>query len=249
MAAARKSKALPLPLLVGTDVMAALLSVGPGLVGWMSMPLALRHFASALAEAPWLYGLLALSPVAAALVLIGVIGAVRAVAPAMKASMVPLGLNRGMVSWYCQMALGRAAKVAGLSTLIHRVGFLRVLYYRALGARLGRGVRFGRGVQILEAPLVSIGAGTVLSDEVIITCHIFVGDKLVLRPVAVGERVVLGPRCRIAPSSVIGDDARVGADSIVGADKIPAGAVIEDQAWRHGNPAKARPGRLSRSGD
>lgn len=243
MAAARKSEALPLPLLVATDVMAGLLSVGPGLVGWLTVPLVLHHFRGALAEAPWLWSSLVLAPAVAAVVLIGGIALVRAVTPKMAASAVPLGLNRAMVSWYLQMALGRAAKVAGLWGLIHRVGALRALYYRALGARVGRGVRFGRGVQILEAPLVTIGDGTTLADDVIVTCHVFVGDKLLLRPVVIGARVVVGPRSRIAPSSTIGDGARVGADSVVGADRIAPGTVIEDQAWRHGNPQKVRGAR------
>lgn len=87
---------------------------------------------------------------------------------------------------------------------------------------------------------VTIGNGTILSDEVVIlsSMHRYAGATLLpydevtlLREVAIGDYVWIGYRALILPGVRIGQGAIVGAGAVVSRD-VPLCAVVA------GNPAK-----------
>ena len=103
-----------------------------------------------------------------------------------------------------------------------RIGsMLRIFYYRARGAEIGRGVRIDPGVSIDHPDLVTIGDGTWLDRFVILIAGTprpgretkIVGPE---RPDLIG-RIRVGQRCHIAPHCVlsgiggleIGDDVGI----------------------------------------
>ncbi len=105
---------------------------------------------------------------------------------------------------------------------------------------LGRFVYIGPNSMINAQGGVKIGAGSILSPEVVVlsSSHDFRrGDLLpydvfdVHRPVSIGAGVWIGYRAMICPGVTIGDGAVVGMGSVV-ANDIPAGEVVG------GNPAR-----------
>lgn len=108
-------------------------------------------------------------------------------------------------------------------------------YFARRGAHLGTGVEFiGSNIHTLgsEPYLVTIGAGTTISEAVLFVTHD--GGLRVVRkehpeaqrfaPIRVGANCFVGARSIVMPGVTIGDNTVIGAGSIVASD-IPAGVV------------------------
>ncbi len=130
------------------------------------------------------------------------------------------GLNRGFLAWYCHISLGRSARAFGLQPLLQCAYLTRYLYWRALGAKVAFGVHSSFTVELSDAPLVQIGAGTTLADDVRVTAHRFIGSKLFLGPVSIGENCFIGARATVGPRTRIAPGTRV----------LAAGASVEKGA-------------------
>jgi acetyltransferase-like isoleucine patch superfamily enzyme len=90
------------------------------------------------------------------------------------------------------------------------------LVYLALGARLGPNT-YSAGV-ILDPPLTTIGANTIIGHDAVIFSHVIEGSKLELRAVRIGDGVTIGATAVLMAGVQVGDGAIVSAGSVVTKD-------------------------------
>lgn len=109
---------------------------------------------------------------------------------------------------------------------------LYVLYLKALGARIGRGVAvFSRNVPVCTDLLV-IGDGTVIRKDAYFTCYRAQAGLIQIGPVCVGKDVVVGEAAVLDIGTALGDRARLAhASALHRGQAVPAG-----EHW-HGSPA------------
>lgn len=235
MAQPRKSTVLPFPVLVFVDVMGLVLTVGPGAVAWLVAAAYVRHVVVTLD----LWPLAFLFPIIAFVAFTLTLLVFRLIVPRLREGSTRLGVNRQTIAWYCNLALSRAAEVSGLKPLIHAFYFTKFLHWRALGARVGYGVNSSIGVSLVDLPMITIGAGSTLGDEVAIYCHNFDGGKLIVKRVEIGEGVFLGGHCTIGPNTVIGEGSWIGPYNAFIDVSLPPGTRLRPWEWEHGNPNRA----------
>ncbi len=110
---------------------------------------------------------------------------------------------------------------------------LYVLYLRALGARIGRGVViFSRNVPVCT-DLLTIGEGTVIRKDTYFNCYRAHAGSIQTGRVTVGSNVVIGETSVLDINTSLGDGAQLGhASCLPFSQAIPAG-----QSW-HGSPAQ-----------
>ena len=131
---------------------------------------------------------------------------------------------------------------------------LYVLYLRALGANIGRGVVIlSRRVPVCT-DLLTIGAGTVIRKEAIFNCYRAQAGRIEIGPVTLGRDVFVGERSVLDIDTSMGDGAQLGhASALYTGQAVPKG-----ERW-HGSPAQrtevnylrvapARCGALRRAG-
>jgi non-ribosomal peptide synthetase-like protein len=110
---------------------------------------------------------------------------------------------------------------------------LYVLYLRALGAKVGRGVTiFTRNLPVCT-DLLTIGDGTVIRKDSSFTCYRAHAGQIQTGPVTLGKDVLVGEATVIDIDTSMGDGAQLGHSSCLHATQaVPAG-----QRW-HGSPAE-----------
>ncbi|WP_214365403.1 Pls/PosA family non-ribosomal peptide synthetase [Pseudonocardia sp. H11422] len=110
---------------------------------------------------------------------------------------------------------------------------LYVLYLRALGARIGREVAiFARGVPVCT-DLLTIGAGTVIRKDAVISGYRAQGGVIQIGPITLGRDVVVGEHTVLDIGTTMGDRSQIGhASSLHPGQVVPAG-----ERW-HGSPAR-----------
>lgn len=108
-----------------------------------------------------------------------------------------------------------------------------VLYLRALGARIGKGVTiFSRNLPVC-ADLLSIGDGTVLRKDTFFTCYRAHGGRIRTGSVTLGKDVV------VSEASVLDIDTSLGDGSQLGhASSLHTGQSVPDGEHWHGSPAQ-----------
>lgn len=101
-----------------------------------------------------------------------------------------------------------------------------VLFYRLMGARVGRNVQINSGY-CADLSLLTIGDGAVIGGHATVIAHSFERGKLILRPVQIGAKAVIGLNAVVLPGSSIGERATVAAGAVVPKDTaVGPGAVF-----------------------
>jgi non-ribosomal peptide synthetase-like protein len=121
-----------------------------------------------------------------------------------------------------------------LNPLVLFVGSpLYVLYLRALGAKVGRGVAiFSRNVPVCT-DLLTIGDGTVIRKDSFFTCYRAHAGLIQTGAVTLGKDVFVGEVTVIDIKTSLGDGAQLGhASSLHSGQAVPGG-----ERW-HGSPAQ-----------
>ncbi|MCE0765762.1 phosphopantetheine-binding protein [Pseudonocardia kujensis] len=109
---------------------------------------------------------------------------------------------------------------------------LMVLYLRALGARIGRGVTIYSRTLPVCTDLITLGAGTVVRKDAQLNGYRAHGGVLQTGPVTVGRDVVVGEGAVLDIRTAMGDGSQIGhASALVAGQSVPAG-----ESW-HGVPA------------
>ena len=114
----------------------------------------------------------------------------------------------------------------GIQTLVSNVfmNFMiltpfAVLFYRLMGARVGRGVQINSGY-CADLSLLEIGDKAVIGGHATVIAHSFEHGKLILRPVKIGAHAVIGLNSVVLPGSQIGEGATVAANAVVPKDTV-----------------------------
>jgi non-ribosomal peptide synthetase-like protein len=109
---------------------------------------------------------------------------------------------------------------------------LYVLYLRALGARIGKGVTILSPTVPVCTDLLTIGAGTVIRKDSIFLCYRAHAGTIQTGPVTIGKDAFVGERTVLEINTAMGDGAQLGhASALQPGESIPA-----SQRW-HGSPA------------
>jgi acetyltransferase-like isoleucine patch superfamily enzyme len=98
-----------------------------------------------------------------------------------------------------------------LITHIQLLTSLRTPYFRLLGARLSWSTHISPGAQLWGPGLMTLGHLSYLGDFAHLTTHLSQGDKLLLAPIALGDRCNVGAHSNVGPGCTFGDDVRVAA--------------------------------------
>ncbi len=102
---------------------------------------------------------------------------------------------------------------------------LNVLFYRAMGAKIGRRVIINT-VHVYDLNLLTIGDDATIGGSAVVMGHVGAGNRLHLGRVVIGKGASVGESSIVFPGAVIGDGAIVGAGSVVPKDfVIPPGTV------------------------
>jgi non-ribosomal peptide synthetase-like protein len=112
---------------------------------------------------------------------------------------------------------------------------LYVLYLRALGAKVGRGVViFSRHVPVCT-DLLTVGDGTVIRKDSFFTCYRAEGGMIQTGAVTLGRDVVVGEATVLDIETSMGDGAQLGHSS-----SLHAGQSVPGGELRHGFSAQQR---------
>ncbi|MFI5688072.1 Pls/PosA family non-ribosomal peptide synthetase [Streptomyces sp. NPDC051636] len=110
---------------------------------------------------------------------------------------------------------------------------LYVLYLRALGARIGKGVTIlSRSVPVCT-DLLTIGAGTVIRKDSFFLCYRAHAGRIETGRVTLGHDVFVGEKTVLDIDTTMGDGAQLGHSSA-----LYRGQVVPDGEHRHGSPAQ-----------
>jgi len=105
-------------------------------------------------------------------------------------------------------------------------GWLPHLYYRLAGCRMGRDVWIVAAT-IIDPHLVSIGDGTVIGGEAVISPHLASGADVFLSPIIIGRDCRIGAHSVICAGTVIGDGATVGIHAYLRkGTRVPPGGHV-----------------------
>jgi non-ribosomal peptide synthetase-like protein len=110
---------------------------------------------------------------------------------------------------------------------------LYVLYLRALGAKIGRGVViFSRTVPVCT-DLLTIGDGTVIRKDSFFTCYRAHAGEIQTGAVTLGKNVLVGEATVLDIETSLGDGAQLGHSS-----SLHAGQAVPDGERWNGSPAQ-----------
>ncbi|MER6328284.1 Pls/PosA family non-ribosomal peptide synthetase [Streptomyces sp. NPDC001034] len=110
---------------------------------------------------------------------------------------------------------------------------LYVLYLRALGARIGKGVTILSHTLPVCTDLVTIGAGTVIRKDSFILAYRAHAGRVQTGRVTLGEGVFIGEKTTLDIDTSMGDGSQLGhASALHRGQSVPAG-----ERW-HGSPAE-----------
>ncbi|MGW7408609.1 Pls/PosA family non-ribosomal peptide synthetase [Streptomyces sp. NPDC054833] len=110
---------------------------------------------------------------------------------------------------------------------------LYVLYLRALGARIGRGVTILTRTPPVCTDLLTVGDGTVIRKDVLLACYRAHGGLIQTGRVTLGSNVLVSEHTVLDIDTSMGDDSQLGhASSLHTGQAVPAGER------RHGSPAQ-----------
>jgi non-ribosomal peptide synthetase-like protein len=112
---------------------------------------------------------------------------------------------------------------------------LYVLYLRALGAKVGRGVVILSARVPVCTDLLSIGDGTVIRKDSFFTCYRALGGVIQAGAVTLGRDVVVGEAAVLDIDTSVGDEAQLGH-----ASSLQSGQAVPDAERRQGFAAQER---------
>ena len=120
--------------------------------------------------------------------------------------------------------IGSFVGLAKVVILRHLLGMpLLNLFYRLMGARIGRDVVIN-SCNIFDFDLLTIGDGTLLGGDCVVIAHVGEQGMLRLRPVTIGKGCTIGQSSVVFPGAVMEDGAVLGALSLLPKDRrLPAG--------------------------
>jgi acyl-CoA synthetase (AMP-forming)/AMP-acid ligase II/acetyltransferase-like isoleucine patch superfamily enzyme/acyl carrier protein len=80
---------------------------------------------------------------------------------------------------------------------------LTAIYYRLLGARIGRGTRIASNADLGEFDLLTIGDNVCIEESAIVRPFALEGGGMALRPIAIGANASIGIRATVVPGTML----------------------------------------------
>ena len=114
------------------------------------------------------------------------------------------------------------------------------LFYRLMGARLGKNVQINSKF-CADISLLEIGDESVIGGHATVICHSFERNRLILKKVKLGKKVIVGLNSVILPGCEIGDGALIAAGSVLGKN-----TKVEPRSVYCGVPAESSRERKER---
>jgi non-ribosomal peptide synthetase-like protein len=128
--------------------------------------------------------------------------------------------------------VGAVTNFANHMFLIHFKGTpLLNLWYRALGARIGRRVSIN-SVQLYEWNLLTFEDDVVIGGDCVVMGHALEGGRMRMRRVHLKKGAMVGGNAKVMPGCVLGERAVLGASSL-----LPKNTTIPDGHLWGGVPA------------
>lgn len=113
-----------------------------------------------------------------------------------------------------------------------RLSPFQTLFYRAMGAKIGRGVNINTA-GLADLSMLEIGDNVLIGGGVALICHASERGFLRLAPTKIGNNVSIGLGSVIMPDCEIGDGASIAPCSF-----LPKGTRIPEKGVWGGNPVK-----------
>ncbi len=134
-------------------------------------------------------------------------------------------VSLGMLKWMVYNALILLVSTTFMDFML--LTPLINLFYRLMGAKLGKGVQIN-SKYCADFCLLEIGDNTVIGGHSTVIAHSFERGGLVLKKVRIGKNVTVGLNSVILPGAEIGDGAIIPAGSV-----LPKNAKLEPRkVWR-----------------
>ena len=122
-----------------------------------------------------------------------------------------------LFKWYFLNALVQGVKAFFMDFML--LTPFASLFYRMMGAQLGRNVQIN-SKNVADISLLEIGDNSVIGGNATVIAHIFERRGLKLKKVKMGSNVVVGLNSVIMPGVEIGDNSIIPAGSIVPKDTV-----------------------------
>jgi hypothetical protein len=94
------------------------------------------------------------------------------------------------------------------------MGFLHSLFFRLVGAKIGKNVQINTWF-LNDAYLLEIGDDVLIGGKTDISCHTFEHGHLILNRIKIGKNTAIGQRCYISPGVTIGEKCVIGQYAFV----------------------------------
>lgn len=130
------------------------------------------------------------------------------------------------------MHIGLMMDLAKSSLAPLNIALTRVLYYKILGVRLGKGVMLGR-CNIADPLLTQLQDGAILGDGCSLGGHVITGNRILIKGSIVGKNATVGAHSAIFPGMQLGDNSVIAPLA-----RVAASTKIPPNEYWDGIPAK-----------
>ncbi len=177
---------------------------------------------------PWRGFMLPLTVIVFVLGVIGMVAIFNRLLPRMEEGHFPGPISKAFYVWTAYLTINRMIFLMPIKNIVLYSPLLRILAFRALGARLAYGTSISANVEFTDLPLIEVGEGSIIGAWSLLSGHYLNKGNLYLGKIIIGERVNVGGYCRIGPGVTIGNDSWIGADcQIAPMVTIGSGCTIE----------------------
>lgn len=144
-------------------------------------------------------------------------------------------VSAGAIKWAVSIALSCPVSTTFMNFILMTP--LAALYYRLMGAKIGRNVQLNTK-SCSDPSLLEIGSNTVIGGHATVTGHSFEHGRLVLRKVTIGSGVTVGLNAVLLPGVEVGDGATIAAGVIVPkGTKVASSSTYFGQAGAMSTPS------------
>ena len=162
--------------------------------------------------------------------------------------------NGSYLRWLVSSAFNDVALMPMVRAPFSWLQFGRVLYLKALGARMPWTVRLPAGFEVRDPSLWVLGFGAQIEPGVVIESALHGAGRVHVDRVVVGPGCLVGAQSVLMPGAILARDVRVGVNALIGDSarigvgvQIGAGAQVEPAA-DVGSYAAVGPGALIGAG-
>ncbi len=214
------------------EVLTMFFALGPAAATWFTTIAFLR----VIWENPYFYLWLLLLPSVVIFSFLLITLMMRLSLPKVKAGVFPIGISKGFLAWLLTLYLGHGVRIAGLQPLFSAFYGLKYLYWKAMGANIAYGINSSIFTNFADYPMLTIKSGCSIGAFSLISCHTFVGNKVLVGPVTIEKNVYVGLDVIIGPRTTIGEGAWIGAGNRLLQDTVAPNAKVENFEWEHFSP-------------